>query len=186
MEAWYVLYTKPRQEEAVAGQLGRRGLEVFLPQYTERRRGEAPRMQVLFPCYLFIRADLEAVGISALQWVPGVRRLVAFGGVPARVPEAAIAYIRRQLVQLEAQGGFPRARFRPGERVRVREGPLAGLEGIFEGPAGPAERVRILIRFLGECNRAVVPLEILEGVAPRPHPPRRTRGHGRIVRTFAR
>jgi len=64
----------------------------------------------------------------------------------------------------------------------VREGPLAGMEGIFEGPAGPAERVRILLRFLGECNRAVVPLDILEGAAPRPHPPRRTRGKGRKIR----
>ncbi len=181
MEAWYVLYTKPRQEETVAGQLGRQ-VEVFLPQYTERQRGQPPRKKPLFPCYLFVRTDLEALGISALQWVPGVRHLVAFGGVPARVPEAAIALIRRQLAQIEAQGGFPRVRFRPGERVRVREGPLAGLEAIFEGPAGPAERVRILIRFLGECNRAVVPLEILEALPPRPHPPRRTRGRGRWIR----
>jgi len=182
MEAWYAIHTKPRQEEVAAGQLGRRGVEVFLPRVTERRRGEPPRVRPFFPGYLFVRADLEAVGISALQWVPGVCRLVAFGGVPARVPEAAIALIRRQLAQIEAQGGFPRMRFRPGERVRVREGPLAGLEGIFEGPAGPAERVRILLRFLGECNRAVVPLDMLEGVAPRPHPPRRTRGKGRKIR----
>ncbi len=181
MEAWYVIHTKPRHEQAVAEQLGRRGVEVFLPQYTERKRGEAPRVQVLFPCYLFVRTELETVGISALQWAPGVRYLITFGGVPARVPEAAIAYIRRQLVQLEAQGGFPRMRFRPGERVRVRDGPLAGLEAIFEGPAGPAERVRILIHFLGQCNRAVVPVEMLEAISERPGLPRRTRGHGRRI-----
>lgn len=179
---WYALYTKPRQEEVVAGQLGRKGIEVFLPQYTERRRGETPRLQALFPCYLFVRTNLEAVGISALQWVPGVRRLVTFGGMPARVPEEAIALVRRQLAHLEAIGGFPKARFQPGERVRIKEGPLAGLEAVFEGPLEPAERVRILIRFLGQCNRAVVPLDILEGAAPRQHPPRRTRGHGRVIR----
>jgi len=183
MEAWYAIHTKPRQEEVAAGQLGRRGVEVFLPRVTERRRGEPPRVRPFFPGYLFVRADLAAVGISTLQWVPGVCRLVAFGGVPARVPEEAIALIRRQLAQIEAQGGFPRMRFRPGERVRVREGPLAGLEGIFEGPVRPAERVRILLRFLGECNRAVVPLDMLEGAMPHQHPPRRTRGRGRMTRS---
>ena len=182
MEAWYALYTKPRQEALVAGQLSKRGLEAFLPQYTEQRRGEAPRVKPFFPCYLFARADLEVVGLSALRWTPGVRGLVAFGGVPARVPEEAIALVGKRLAQLEAQGGFQPVRFRPGETVRVREGPLAGLEATFEGPLGPAERVRILIRFLGECNRATVPVDVLEAVAPRQHPPRRTRGHGRVIR----
>jgi len=182
MEAWYAIHTKPRQEEVAAGQLGRRGMEVFLPRVTERRRGEPPRVRPFFPGYLFVQADLEAVGISALQWVPGVCRLVAFGGVPARVPEAAIVLVRKQLARLEAMGGFPRARFQPGERVRLKEGPLAGLEAIFEGPVGPAERVRILIRFLGQANRAVVPLDMLEGAMPQQHPPRRTRGRGRVIR----
>lgn len=178
---WYALYTKPKQEARVAQQLQQRGLEAFLPQYTERRR-EGAHTQVLFPCYLFVRADLGRVGRSVLEWTPGLRGLVAFAGVPARVPEEAIALVRRQLAHLEAMGGFPKARFQPGERVRIKEGPLAGLEAIFEGPLTPAERVHILIRFLGQCNRAVVPLDMLEGVAPRQHPPRRTRGHGRVIR----
>lgn len=177
---WYALYTKPQQEALVARQLSERGLEAFLPCYTERRCGRA-QQQVLFPGYLFVRVDLGRVGRSVLQWMPGLRGLVCFGGVPAQVPEGALALVRKQLARLEAMVGFPRARFRPGERVRLKEGPLAGLEAVFEGPMGPAERVRILIRFLGQCNRAVVPLDLLEGVSPRPHPPRRTRGHGRVL-----
>jgi len=182
MEAWYALYTKPKQERLVAGQLGRRGLETFLPQYTERRRGRPPKVLPLFPCYLFVRADPDVMGLSLLQWTPGLRRLVSFGGVPARVPEEAVALVEKRLAELEAQGGLLPARFRPGERVRVREGPLAGLEAVFDGPREPAERVRILIRFLGECNRAVVPVDSLEALAPRQHPPRRTRGKGRVIK----
>ena len=78
--------------------------------------------------------------------------------------------------------GMHAVRFRPGERVRVTEGPLAGLEAVFQGP-GPAERVRILIRFLGQANRAVVSEEALEKVVERQHPPRRTRGKGRAIRS---
>ncbi len=180
MESWYALYTKPKQEALVARQLGRQGLEAFFPQYLERRRGGS-RAQALFPCYLFVRADLAQVGLSALQWTLGLRGVVSFGGRPARVPDEAIVLVQKQLARLEAIGGLPQARFRPGETVRLKEGPLAGLEAVFEGPVGPAERVRILIRFLGQANRAVVPVDILEGIAPRPHPPRRTRGRGRVI-----
>lgn len=179
MDAWYALYAKPRQEALVARQLAERGIETFFPQFVERRRdGERPVS--LFPCYLFARVDLDVVGRSVLLWTPGLRGVVSFGGVPARVSEAAIGLVRKQLAALEAAGGFPQTRFRPGERVRIREGPLAGLEAIFEEPR-PAERVRILVRFLGQANRAVVPLEVLEAVEKRPHPPRRTRGHGRRI-----
>jgi transcriptional antiterminator RfaH len=138
-------------------------------------------MRALFPGYLFVRVDLEVVGRSLLLWTPGLRGIVSFGGVPARMPDEAIALVRRQVARLEAAGGFARARFRAGERVRVKEGPLAGLEAVFEGP-GPAERARILIRFLGQANRAVVAEEALESLAERQHPPRRTRGHGRRIK----
>ncbi len=182
MEAWYALYTKPGQEELVASQLEQQGLEPFLPQFTERRRGKAPRVQPLFPCYLFVRADLECVARSSLQWTPGLRCLVAFGGVPARVPDEAISLLHKRLVQMEEQGGWLQPRFRPGQRVRLREGPLAGLEAVFEGSLGPNDRVRILVRFLGEVNRAVVPADMIEGVAES-SPPRRTRGRGRRIRS---
>ena len=182
MTSWYALYTKPRQEQLVAGQLHKLGLEVFLPQFQERRRGQPPKQRSLFPCYLFVQADLEVTGLSVLRWTPGLRRVVAFGGEPARVPPEAIKLVRKRLAQLEAAGGFPQSQFRPGDTVRIKKGPLAGLEAVFEGPLGPAERVRILIRFLGEANRALVPVDSLEAVQPRKHPPRRTRGRGRRIK----
>jgi transcriptional antiterminator RfaH len=184
MEAWYALHTKPNHEALAARELTRRGVSVFFPQYTERRRVGA-RLRVLFPSYLFVHVDLAAVGISWLRWTPGLCGVVSFGGVPAQVPAAAIALVQKQLARLEAAGGFARARFQPGERVRLTEGPLAGLEAIFEGPAGPEERVRILVRFLGQTNRAIVPVDALEGILPDDRPPRRTRGQGRPIRGAA-
>jgi len=180
MEAWYALYTKPHQEHLVVDQLAQRGVEAFFPRFVERRRA-GNRVQALFPGYLFVRADLEVVGQSLLRWTPGLRGVVSFAGVPARVPDEAVALVRKQLARLEAAGGFVKARFQPGERVRLKEGPLAGLEAVFEGPAGPTDRVRILIRFLGQANRAVVPEDSLEGTLAQDRPPRRTRGQGRRI-----
>ena len=80
------------------------------------------------------------------------------------VPDDAIQVIEAGLREIEAAGGVPQHRFKPGDAVVIEEGPLAGLRGVFQGPLGPAERVHILIRFLGETNKAEVPVEALRRV----------------------
>ena len=60
--------------------------------------------------------------------VPGVARVVGFGGTPAALPEEEIDALRAAL------GGGLRAEphpfLRSGRRARIKAGPLAGLEGI--------------------------------------------------------
>ncbi len=187
--SWYALYTQMKQEAIVAQQLQDKGIEVFFPCYTERRTRGRIIVQPLFPRYLFVRLDIYSRGLEALRWTPGLRYILCCAGVPARVPEEAIALVRQRMEQVEALGGFLRPRFRVGERVRIKEGPLAGLEAIFDEPVGPAARVRILVHFLGEVNKAVVDVDALEaaGSVPtgeRERGPRRTRGQGRFLRRF--
>lgn len=180
MEAWYALYTKPNAEAQVARTLAARQFEVFLPVLPAPPAG---RERPLFPTYLFVRCDLTEVGIDRLQWIPGLRRILDFGGRPAVVPDAAIEVIAEGLREIEAAGGLPPHPFKPGDQVVIDSGPLAGLRGVFQGPMGPAERVRILIRFLGETNKAEVPVETLRIASDNDVPLRRrgTRGRGRRI-----
>lgn len=181
MEAWYALYTKPNAEAQVARALSARGFAAFLPLLPSR---PGSRARPLFPAYLFVRCDLSEVTLDALQWISGLRRIVGFGGRPAMVPDAAIALIEQGLREIEAAGGLPSHGFKPGDAVVIESGPLAGLRGIFQGPMRPAERVRILISFLGETNRAEVPIEALRKGGEDDLLPRRrgTRGRGRRIR----
>jgi hypothetical protein len=181
MENWYTLYTKPNAEALVARTLITRGLTVLLPLLPSRPGG---RLHPLFPAYLFVRCDLTVIGIENLQWIPGLRRILSFEGRPAVVPDAAIALIERGLAEIEAAGGLPLHSFKPGDLVVIDQGPLAGLRGVFQGPIGPAERVRIHVRFLGETNRAAVPVEALRRAgeeSPGQVRRRGTRGHGRQI-----
>ncbi len=181
MQAWYALYTKPNAEAQVARALMARGLSTFVPLLPARVES---RLRPLFPAYLFVRCDLQAVGIANLQWVPGLRRILSFGGQPAVVPDEAIQLIDDGLREIEAAGGLLKHRFKPGDTVVVDTGPLAGLRGIFQGPVGPAERVRILVRFLGETNRMQVPVEALRAASDDDLLPQRrrgTRGRGRRI-----
>jgi transcriptional antiterminator RfaH len=122
--------------------------------------------------------------VDSLQWLPGLRRIVSFAGKPAVVPPEAVELMEQELAEIETAGGLMKHQFKPGDTVVIDSGPLAGLRGVFQGPLGPAERVHILIRFLGETNRAEVPIDALrkagdDGLAPRRR--RGTRGHGRRI-----
>jgi transcriptional antiterminator RfaH len=182
MDAWYALYTKPNAEAQVARALEARGFRFFLPLLPPSTPQSRP--QALFPSYLFVRCDLSEVNVDHLQFLPGLRRIVAFAGRPAVVGDDAVEMMARELDEIEAAGGLLKHSFQPGDTVVIDSGPLAGLRGVFQGPLGPSERVRILVRFLGETNRAEVPLEALRKASDDDLAPRRrrgTRGGGRKI-----
>jgi transcriptional antiterminator RfaH len=181
MEAWYTIYTKPNAEPQVARALMDRGFTIFLPMLPPRPDG---RSKPLFPAYLFFRCDLSALVIDEIQWLPGLRWILTFAGKPAVVPDEAIDLIRNGLREIEDAGGLPVHHFKPGDAVVIDGGPLAGLRGVFQGPLGPAERVRILVNFLGVTNRAEVPVDLLRKASDEEvgHGRRRgTRGRGRRI-----
>jgi transcriptional antiterminator RfaH len=169
MEFWYALHTKPRAEARVDHALTARGFNTYLPMLPQANEGHA---EPLFPTYLFVYCDLETIDISQLQWVPGLSHILSFGGKAAVVPEEAIGLVCARLEELSTQGGQDERagrRFEPGEEVVIETGPLAGMRGIFQGPAGArlsgAARVQILIHFLGEANRAEVTAGALRSAA---------------------
>jgi transcriptional antiterminator RfaH len=182
MEPWLVLFTKPRSELRVARTLSVRGFNAFLPFITPRP-GQRP--VPLFPSYLFVRCDASVAAVSALEWTPGLCRVVSFDGKPAVIPDRAIDTIRAELLRIEAVGGLPDHPFKAGDEVIVAGGPLDGLRGIFQGPVGPSERVHILLHFLGQVNRTEVPVNMLRLASEdwsRVWRRRGTRGRGRRIR----
>jgi transcription elongation factor/antiterminator RfaH len=188
MKCWYTLYSKPHAEYQVARALSRRGIETYLPEIDAVKERQGRTQKPFFPCYLFMRADLEQVGLSQIAWTPGLRRIVAFDERPSRLPDRVIEAIRSKLEGINAAGGWERPPFEPGETVRITDGPFKDLLAIFEGPCSPARRVQVLLTFLGQASRAHVAVEDLEKAPagaepPAPKRPRRTRGKGRRIKS---
>lgn len=181
---WYAAHTKPFKEVLVAALLEERlTLRVFLPEALQQYRGRM-EMRPFFPRYLFVEADLSQVEVSAINALPGIIHLVSFGGIPQPVPAAVVEGIRERLAAINAAGGLPSHGFNPGDRVRVTDGPLAGLEAVFQGPMKPAQRVKILLEFLGRLQTIEVPPDYLEPVRvtmPASPARRTTRGRGRRI-----
>lgn len=126
---WYVVSTNARHEKHVAKHLDMRNMEHFLPLYESRRRWKDRFVSLempLFPGYVFVHLALRD-RLKVLQ-VPGVVRLVGFSGNPTPLPEDEIKALRNGLnsgVRAE-----PHPYLTVGRKVRVKGGPLEGLEGI--------------------------------------------------------
>jgi transcriptional antiterminator RfaH len=182
--SWYVVHIRPRNEQRVARLLHERlGVDVYLPQLRRRKHGKV-QLGLLFPCYLFVRADLRHTAISQINATPGVIKLVAFGGLATQLSDATVDELRHRVNQLSHHGGIADPRLYPGVAVRLRSGPLRGMEGAFIGPTSPSERVRVLLEFLGSPREAEVDACTVEPISGTPPPPpreRRTRGGGRRI-----
>ncbi len=161
---WYTLQTKSRKESTVEKRLSDLGLEVFLPWLRLRRRVGSRFRRVLaplFPGYLFCRLDLLMSG-KAARYAPGVRDFVKFGPKIAEVEEDII----KDLVE-RCPGGVAEFKPRPyryGETILIREGPLSGLEAVFEREMKGNERVAVLLELLGRQTRLVLSSEIISRV----------------------
>jgi transcription antitermination factor NusG len=155
---WYAAYTSAQHEKKVAAELERRSVESFLPMYSSVRRWRDRQVQLelpLFPGYVFVHLALRE-RLRVLQ-VPGVAKLVGFGGLPVALPGEEIEALRAGLDgRLRAE---PHPFLTVGRRVRLKSGPLAGMQGILLRRKGKF-RVVISIELI---QRAVaVELETLE------------------------
>ena len=127
--SWFALYTRHRHEKSVAQWITGKGIEVFLPLYKAAHRWKDRMKDLylpLFPNYVFVQAGPNQRG--AILSTPGVYDFVRLGGLAAPIPSDEIESIR-QVVEhsLDAE---PHPFLKSGDRVRVKSGPLAGLEGI--------------------------------------------------------
>ena len=158
---WYAIQTKPNRERQVEKRLTDLRLEVFLPWMRTRRRIGSRFQWVmvpLFPGYVFCRLDMVLSG-KAARYSPGVKDFLSFGSRLAEVAEEIILVLRERCPEGVAQ--IDPVSAKPGDVVRITEGPFSGLEAIFEQKLKGSERVAVLLDILGRQTRLVLPSETI-------------------------
>jgi transcription elongation factor/antiterminator RfaH len=126
---WYAVCTRHQHEKTAARILEYKEFEVFLPLYKARHRWKDRIKEVtvpLFPGYLFVREGFKRwLGILT---TPGVSSIVSCGGQPATIPFSEIEGVKRVVEStLRVE---PHPFLKSGDWVRVKHGPIAGVEGI--------------------------------------------------------
>ena len=149
MFRWYVLRSKNRNEDFLCRQLKGRELEAYFPCIRVNTKNPNTRkVKPYFPGYLFVHADLELVGISSVQWIPGAIGLVCFGGEPAWVTDGVLQGIRDKVDQTNISGLEAWQNMNPGDDITIHSGPFAGYRGIFSSYLSDRERVIVFLKFI--------------------------------------
>lgn len=146
---WYVIHTKPRQEQRALFNLEQQGYECYLPMLAVeklRQGGVSVAEEPLFSRYLFVRLDTSSgKNWGAIRFTKGVSRLVTFGMEPAKMDERLIEMLRAQENVLSQ----PQRLFVSGGRVSVTDGPFAGIEAIYQMSNGE-NRAMVLIELMSK------------------------------------
>ncbi len=157
---WYALQSHPRKEAALHQYVLNLGLDSFFPQiHAHPVNPRARKMLPYFPGYLFVHLDLSAPAAVSYQWMPFSTGMVSFGGEPAVVPDAVIEELQNSLELLNRADASPEVRFKPGDALIIRSGPLAGYEAIFDVHLNGSERVRVLLKLLAGGREISVDLK---------------------------
>ena len=160
MTPWCVVQTHAQSEDKAAFHLKRQGYTVFLPKHLKRRK-HARRIDwvpsPMFPRYLFVALDPEAGKWWSIRSTFGVSNLISFGGLPTSVPSEIIDEIRARQDEKGLVKTHAGCAFKAGDRVKIIDGPLNDMEGLFESPTDK-ERVTILLNLLGREVKVRVPL----------------------------
>jgi transcription antitermination factor NusG len=126
---WYALYTRHQHEKMVDQILTNKGFNTFLPLYatTHNWKDRTKALSLpLFPCYVFLKGGIERR--LHILTTPGVYGLVSSAGQPAAIPDIEIEAIRRVVESGTRVEAHPFLKC--GNWVRVKCGPLTGIEGI--------------------------------------------------------
>lgn len=160
---WYTVFCKPCKDFQVANYLQSNDIKVYHPTLKVKPvNPRASKIQSYFPRYLFICADLDQIGISALKWTPGSVGLVEFDSKPAIVPDPFIKDLRNRIAEIEAAGGLHLDGLKQGDPVLIKSGAFARYDAIFDLRLNDQERIQVLLYWLGRETKVQINANAVE------------------------
>jgi transcriptional antiterminator RfaH len=139
MTAWYVCRTKPAQEVRAAVELTRQQFPVYMPLLDSKP---------MFPGYVFVEFDIRQPGWGVIRSTRGCSGLLATAGIPSPVPNKVMDALRQFATKESEPTPEAKRIYSCGQQVRISEGPLKGMEGLFV--ADKRKRISCLLEIMGK------------------------------------
>lgn len=163
-ERWYVLYTKAQEEDRAEKNLTAWGIETFNPKIKKRQfnqfTGKATDFsRSLFPRYVFAKFDAERL-LHKIFNTRGVNKVISFNCIPTPVDDQVIDFIQSKV----AADGFVRLNddLKRGDEVRINNGSLKGINGIFDRTMKDKSRVMILLNTINFQASLIVGSDLVQ------------------------
>lgn len=148
---WYLVYTKPKQENIALLNLQQQGFNAYLPLYKNIKgtpSGDLFAFEAMFPRYVFFQPVSAGQSISPARSTRGVVSIVSFGHVPALVKADTLLMIE-QFENIRNNAEFAEVSpMQPGKLVRFKSCALKGLQGLVQSVS--KKRVAVLLALLGQ------------------------------------
>jgi len=151
---WFLVLTKPSNEQIATTHLARQGFHIYLPRLLRTTFGRGRRRESivpLFPRYLFVRLESLRQSLGPIRSTRGVASIVRFGEQAAEVAANVIDALTRRADPVTGLHRLETRALRHGTPVSIVGGAFDGLEGIFEREEGE-ERSVILLSLLGRST----------------------------------
>lgn len=156
--AWYVVHCYSGYENKVRHNLEQRietmGMkdkifDVVVPTEEEIEVKEGKRRTVerrVFPGYILVNMILSEESWYVVRNTPGVTGFVGMGNQPTPLRPEEVAQI---LKRMEAEAPRIKVTFKPGERVRIVDGPFNDFRGTVDEIDMERAKVRVMVNFFG-------------------------------------
>jgi len=144
---WYLVLTKPNQENTAKLNLERQGFSVYSPTITQLKHKRNIYQMItepLFPRYIFIHLDSKMEDWSKIRSTRGCVTLVRFGMLPARIPESLIETLKADEANRLTQAPPKAPSIKMGDHVRIVGGILKDYEGIVQATCGQKRIILLL------------------------------------------
>ncbi len=157
---WLVAHSRPRCEKKIVEFCGREGIETTLPLYRSVKRYRGKKLvfhKVLFPGYVFVRLEPHRkLTLAQHQHVANLLEPPDQAEFSAQLGDILRALDSEVDVRLAPE-------IQPGIRVRLKTGPLRGVEGIVTDRNGMLE-VQLRLDFIGQGAAVRVAADELEPI----------------------
>lgn len=156
--AWYVVHCYSGYENKVRHNLEQRIetmnmkdkiFDVVVPTEEEIEVKEGKRRTVerrVFPGYILVNMILTEDSWYVVRNTPGVTGFVGMGNQPTPLRPEEVAQI---LKRMEAEAPRIKVTFKPGERVRIIDGPFNDFRGTVSEIDMERAKVRVMVNFFG-------------------------------------
>ena len=155
---WYVIHCYSGYENKVRHAIEQRietmGMDdkifdVMVPTEEEVEIKEGKRRTVerrVFPGYVLVQMIMDEDSWYVVRNTPGVTGFVGMGNTPTPLTEQEIAQIMKRM---EAEAPVVKVTFKPGQKVRIIDGPFNDITGVVDEIDMERAKVRVMVNFFG-------------------------------------
>ena len=148
---WLIALYKSNEVKRLESNLSNQNFEYYLPKITIKKINSLPKMEALFPGYIFVNTSLE--NYSSLKYTMGIKNIIKFGDNISCISDEEINTM--QMVEEISKKDPIASQIQIGQHAIIAKGSFKG--SIIKICSLPSKkRVDVLLSFLGSTRKIAI------------------------------